>query len=297
MQFDAKCLACLMQRQASLAEKQQDPEGSYRYLRDVMQLLLDAPEGVAAPYMIPLFDDAFAKYWGPDTHYLPLKERSNRDMLARLPEMQKMIRHAEDPLLMALKFAQTGNYIDYGALGDSVDEDVLGEMLRKTPGNPIDVQEYAHLREDLARAGRLLYIGDNAGEIVADRVVVEELRREYPDLHITFAVRGGNTLNDVTREDAAVAGMDQLVPVVDNGSRIPGTELPYLGEDMRRALDAADVVIAKGQANFETLATGGYNVYYIFLCKCERLMQIFQVPRLTGMFLNERRMRISSPFC
>ena len=297
MQFDAQCMECLIHRQARLAERQNDPEGTYRYLRDVMQLLLEAPEGVAAPYMIPLFDDAYARYWGPDLHYLPLKEQSNRGMLARLPEMRRMIREAEDPLLMALKFAQTGNYIDYGALRDGVDEDVLGQMLQKTPENVIDPVEYAHFQEDLARAGRLLYIGDNAGEIVADMAVVEELRRSYPRLHVTFAVRGGDTLNDVTRQDAAAVGLDQLVPIVDNGSRIPGTELGYLGEEMRRELEAADLVISKGQANFETLVTGGYNVYYIFLCKCQRFMRLFQVPKLTGMFLNERRLHIASPFC
>ena len=101
----------------------------------------------------------------------------------------------------------------------------------------------------------------------------------------------------MTREDAAAVGLDKLVPIVDNGTRIPGTELAYVGEEMRRCLQEADVILSKGQANFETLATSGLNIYYIFLCKCPRFTRLFNVPMLTGMFLNEQQLHIDSPYC
>lgn len=292
MQLDAYCMDCLVRRQAKLAHAQNDPQNADRFMRDVLRLLLDAPAGVAAPYMIPLFDEAFAKYWHDDDRYAQIKRDSNRFMLEKLPEMRQLIASAPDPLLMALKFAQTGNYIDFGALGDGVQQDVLEEMIQKTPENPIDAVEYAHFTEDLAAAKTLLYIGDNAGEIVADVALVEQLQRQFPNLRITFAVRGGPVLNDVTREDAAAVGMDRLVPIVDNGSRISGTELSVLDGEMRRALEAADVVLAKGQANFETMATSGYNTYFVFLCKCERFTKMLGVPMLTGMFVNDRRLKL-----
>ena len=296
MQFDAHCIECLIRRQRTLAEAQNDPEGTYQYLQEVMQVLLDAPAGVAAPYMIPLFDDAFQRRWPGVDHYGPLKKASNRDMLARLPEIRRIVAQAEDPLLMALKFAQTGNYIDYGALAGGVDSDLLDRMIAETPARTVDPAQYRRFLDDLARGARMLYIGDNAGEIVADMVLIETLRRRFPGLSVTFAVRGGSALNDVTREDAAAVGLDRLVPIVDNGTRIPGTELSCIGTEMARCLDEADVILAKGQANFETLATCGRNIYYIFLCKCERFTRLFQVPMLTGMFLNERQLQINSPF-
>lgn len=297
MQFDAHCIECLMRRQAKIAHAQNDPEKAYLYLRDVMQQLLDAPAGVAAPYMIPLFDQAFAKYWHDHDRYAEIKRESNRDMRSKLPEIRRIIGAAEDPLKMAIKFAQTGNYIDFGALADGVQQDVLDKLIAQTPENPIDTAEYAHFTDDLARAKTLLYIGDNAGEIVADMALVEQLQVHYPDLQITFAVRGGPALNDVTRDDAAEVGMDKLVPIIDNGSCISGTELTMLGEEMQTALDTSDMILAKGQANFETMVTSGYNVYFIFLCKCERFTKMLNVPMLTGMFLNDRRLEISSPFC
>ena len=297
MQFDAQCIECLIRRQRNLAEPQQDPEGTYQYLREVMELLLQAPEGVAARYMIPLFDDAFARRWPGVDHYGPLKEASNRDMLARLPEIRRIVAASEDPVLTALKFAQTGNYIDYGALAGGVDPEVLDRMIAETPQRDLDPEQYRQFLEDVSRAGKLLYIGDNAGEIVADMVFMEELLRRFPGLSITFAVRGAAALNDVTREDAAAVGLDKLVPIVDNGTRIPGTELAYVGEEMRRCLQEADVILSKGQANFETLATSGLNIYYIFLCKCPRFTRLFNVPMLTGMFLNERQLHFDSPYC
>lgn len=296
MQFDAKCIECLIHRQAKLAEARNDPENAYRYMRDVMQLMLDAPENVAAPYLIPLFSEAYEKYWPGTDHYGPLKEASNRDMLSRLPEMRRIVRESADPLLTALKFAQTGNYIDYGAMADNVDPAVLDRMIAETPGNPIDEAEYARFRSDLDTAASLLYVGDNAGEIVADMVLIEQLKGQYPNLSVTFAVRGGPALNDVTREDAHAVGLDQLVPIVDNGSCISGTELDYLGEEMHRALYSADLIISKGQANFETMATSGLNIYYIFLCKCGRFTKLFGVPMLSGMFVNERRLHITTPY-
>lgn len=297
MQFDAQCIECLIGRQRKMAEAQGDPEGTYQHLREVMQMLLDAPEGVAAPYMIPLFDDAFERRWPGVDHYGHLKEASNRDMLARLPEIRRIVAAAENPLEMALKFAQSGNYIDYGALADGVDPKILDRMIAQTPTRPLDPAQFTRFQEDVSRAGKLLYIGDNAGEIVTDMVLIEELQRRFPDLSITFAVRGAPALNDVTREDAAVVGLDRLVPIVDNGSRIPGTELSCVGEEMRRCLREADVILSKGQANFETLASSGLNIYYIFLCKCPRFTRLFDVPMLTGMFLNERQLQIASPFC
>ena len=296
MRFDAQCIDCLVSRQRRLAQEQGQPEKTYRYMREVLQAILDAPEDVAAPYLIPKFDEAFEKYWPGADPYAQLKKDSNDFMLERLPKLRQMVELSADPVRTALQLAQVANYIDYGALSERVNTDKLEQMLLHAPDNPLDEGTYARFMAELADGQRLLYIGDNAGEIVADRLFIEQLQKRYPHLSITYAVRGGAALNDVTREDAAAVGLDALVPIVDNGTRIPGTELAYVGEEMRRCLDGADVILAKGQANFETLVTTGLNVYFIFLCKCARFTALFDVPMLTGMFCRERDLQVETPF-
>ena len=104
---------------------------------------------------------------------------------------------------------------------------------------------------------------------------------------ITFCVRGAPALNDATREDAALVGIP--FPVIDNGNRIAGTQIDLLGSEAKAALDSADVILAKGQGNIETMHGCGYNVYYAFLVKCPRFIEVFQKPKFTPMLLKERK--------
>lgn len=142
---------------------------------------------------------------------------------------------------------------------------------------------YRQFCEDLAKGKRLLYLTDNAGEIGFDRVFAEEIRRAYPHLVITFCVRGQITQNDATREDAAVVQIP--FPVIDNGNAVAGTEISMLSPEAKAALESADVVIAKGMGNTETLYGCNYNIYYAFLVKCGRFERFFQKPLMTPMFI------------
>ncbi len=118
-------------------------------------------------------------------------------------------------------------------------------------------------REELSDARSLVYLTDNCGEIVLDKIAVKMLQKLYPHLSITVIVRGEPVVNDATMEDAAMCGLTELVPVIGNGSRVGGTWLPDISEEARQLLDRADVIIAKGQGNFETLNGCGLNIYYL----------------------------------
>ena len=113
----------------------------------------------------------------------------------------------------------------------------------------------------------------------------ETIRQAYPNLEITFCVRGFVTQNDATREDAAAVGLP--FPVIDNGNRVAGTQIELLSPEAKQALDQADVILAKGMGNTETMLGCGYNVYYAFLVKCPRFVQIFEKPLFTPMFIHE----------
>ena len=293
MRFDADCIACLVRQQYELAERQPDRAAQTAFMRDVMRTIADAPEDVAAPWLVPGFAEAARRHFGVTDAYDAIKRDSNERALAMLPRIRQIVVAADDPLAMALKFSRTGNYLDFAVLPHDQIERELDSAIEKTPSEPLDAAEYKALRADLKTARSLLILGDNAGEIAFDVVLVEQLKRQYPALSVQYVVRGGNAQNDATRADAHDVGMDALVPILDNGSCIPGTELPYCGAELLRAFEQADVVLSKGQGNFEGLLGCGRNVYYLFLCKCARLCRILRQPPMQPMLLNDRRAEIN----
>ena len=292
MQFDAECIACLVRRQYELAERQPDLAAQTAFMRDVARTIADAPENVAAPWLVPGFADAARRHFGITDAYETIKRESNERVLALLPRIREIVKNADDPLAMALKFSRTGNYLDFAVLPHDKIARELDSAIEKTPAELLDAVEYAALRADLSAARSLLILSDNAGEIAFDVVLVEQLQKSYPDLRIQYVVRGGNAQNDATRTDAHDVGMDALVPILDNGTCIPGTELAYCGEPFLQAFRQADVVLSKGQGNFECLLGCGQNVYYLFLCKCPRLCRILSQPLMQPMLLNDRRIQL-----
>ena len=151
----------------------------------------------------------------------------------------------------------------------------------------LDKAAYARFCKELEEGKKLLYLTDNAGEIAFDRILAEEIHKGYPHVEITFCVRGKPAYNDALREDAEFVGIP--FPIIDNGTNIGGTVISQLSQEAKDALDSADVIIAKGMGNVESMYGCGYNVYYAFLVKCERLIQVFQKEKLTPMFFPEKQ--------
>lgn len=290
MQFGFTCIECLMKMQLNRIRGQKDPEKKLACAKELFRVIADSPEGVAAPWLIPHFNAVIRKWFGGEEDpQLELKQRSNAVMLERLPAIRERVLASDDPLRSAILFSRIGNYIDFAALGSNIDFGQLDRMLEQAESCPLDESEYANLRDDLRQAKKLLLFADNAGEIVMDRLLLEVLSREYPALELTICVRGGPALNDALREDALQTGAGAFARIIDNGSPIPGSDPGSLGAEARQAMDEADVILSKGQGNLETLLGCGYNIYYIFLCKCAHFTNMFGVPPMTGMFLNERR--------
>lgn len=287
MQFDAHCIECMIRRHFELVKPKGDGVKSDLYLRDLMQIMLDAPKGVSAPYLTYEAAKAYAKYWPGEDPYAQLKQDSNDLVLVLLPKLRPMVETAEDPLAMAMKFSRTGNFLDFGILTPEVAHKALWDAVEKTPDMDLNPAVYTALRKDLQQAKQLLILGDNAGEIAFDLLLVEQLQKQYPALEILYCVRGKNALNDATRADAAYVGMDKLVRVIDNGSGISGTEIDYAGDELKQVLNTADVILSKGSGNMESLAGCGLNVYYIFMCKCLRVAKILGCENMTGQFLRE----------
>ncbi len=285
--LDAQCLLCHFQKNLNTARQHGTEEQAMEMARGLMRIYLDAPKNVGATWFGPATNQLFREIYGlPLDRFREEKQLSNDFVLSRMAQLRDVAQSAPDPVYAGLQLAILGNYIDFSALYGEVSFDKLDEMLASALEMELDQGCYRALCADLEAGRKLLYLTDNAGEIGFDRIFAEELHRRYPHLEITFCVRGEPTLNDATREDARAVGIP--FAVIDNGNAIAGTQLDMLGEEARNALEEADVIIAKGQANAETLLDSGYNIYYAFLVKCVRFIQRFRKPKLTPMLVRER---------
>ena len=286
--MSAQCFVCHMGHQVDAARALGDEETALAFSKELLRMYLEIPAGSHSSWLSPRTAKLFQKYYdvGPDRMWKEKKE-SNEFVRGKLDEIRAKVKTAADPLFAAIRFSILGNYLDFSALYGEVSFDKLDEMLDKALEMPLDEECYEKLRRDLAKGRKLLYLTDNAGEHGFDRIMGEVIHEQYPDLEITFCVRGAPVLNDATRADAEFMGIP--FPVIDNGNDLCGTELTLLGEEARKAMNEADVIIAKGMGNTETLYGCGYPVYYAFLVKCPRFETVFGKPRMTPMLVREQK--------
>ena len=282
----AECLLCHFDRNMKKAIALGDEAKALAFAKELMGVYQNAPEDVSSPWFNPIVSEMFSRYFGLEVdQYLEEKEMSNRFVMDRFDAILHIAETAADPVLAGLQMAILGNYMDFSALQDQVSFEKLEEMLRDALNMQLDMEVYEALRADLQKGRKLLYLTDNAGEIGMDRIFAQQIHKAYPQLEITFCVRGGLTVNDATREDAAFVGIP--FPVIDNGNLVSGTQLDMLSPEAKEAMDTADVIISKGMANTETLYGSGYPIYYAFLVKCVRFVQQFGKPLLTPMLVRE----------
>ncbi len=214
--------------------------------------------------------------------YHEIKTRFNALALAMLPELQKMVVRSSDPWFTALRLAIAGNVIDLGVKG-GIGEGEVRQALRNVLEEPFHGQ-VEELRRGIDEAQEILYLADNAGEIVLDRLLIDRIGKT----RVTVAVRGEPVLNDATREDAVMSGLAGTVELIDNGSDAPGTILSDCSEEFRRRFKAADLIIAKGQGNFETLSDEAANIYFLFKVKCSVVASHVGLPMGTHVAIHQR---------
>ena len=256
------------------------------YLRGVARVIADADPEDSAPVLVERINHVYEKIFGPATDYAQVKKEFNALMLSLEPQIRKAMEQDGDALHAAMLFARAANYIDFGMAGQ-VEKETLFSLLEAAAEEKMDERVYNEFLADLRTARSLVYVTDNCGEIFCDRLVAEELQKRYPELDVTVMVRGRDALNDATMEDALMVGMEKVARVVDNGCGVAGTPLAYIGDEARKLLEEADVILAKGQGNYETMHGCGLNVYYSFLCKCAWFRKQFGVLKNTGMFVRE----------
>lgn len=287
MKLYAACMSCLLSGQEKRIRDYQNEDEKAEYMKELMRLIVNSTEETCAPWLAAQIEKVYEKYFGKNGDYKAIKEEYNRLVMSMEEKLEKKLQQETDPLRAALIYARVGNYIDFSAV-EKVDQDAFLALFDRKE-DVLDEKEYQYFCKELEQSKTLVYLLDNCGEIVLDKLVIRILKDRYPQLKITAFVRGAEVVNDVTMDDAIFTGLTEEVEVLSNGDDVAGTILSRLSEETREKMEKADVILSKGQGNFESLYGCGLNVYYLFLCKCDWFMKKFQVERFHGMFLNEKR--------
>jgi uncharacterized protein with ATP-grasp and redox domains len=195
-----------------------------------------------------------------DDPYRDAKALGTQQALSLYPRLKALVAASDDPLGVAMRLSIAGNIMD---LGVEEQHENLWRVVERVLDQPLAVDDVPALRAALEEAAHVLFLADNAGETVFDRVLVEAL-----SVPVFYAVKGAPTLNDATLADAVAAGLDGCATLISNGTDAPGTILPLCSGEFRRRYEDAPLIIAKGQANYETLSREGPKVFCMLQIKC-----------------------------
>lgn len=263
MKTSLDCLPCFVRQTLDAARLvSDDPALHEKIVRELLEWVGWMDMGQSPPALAQRIHRRLREVVGSDDPYAAIKERQNRMALGLLPLLRREIERAADPFVVAVKLAVAANIIDLGAKTGLTEEEVLATM--RSAAESELTGDVPAFRDAVSHAKSILYLTDNAGEIVIDRLLIERLA----PARVTVAVRGGAVINDALMADARAAGLTDIAEVIDNGSDAPGTLLADCSEVFRRRFRDAELIIAKGQGNFESLSEEPRNLWFLFKVKC-----------------------------
>lgn len=286
MVINEECKKCQIKRNINKYPIDATEGKITEYQYEVKEIVKNS-DGLSTPQVAEKMDNLRQELFGNVMDYTEIKQHYNQLMLDHFPYMKNKVDTSENHLKTAIQYAMVGNYIDFGAL-ENVNEDELKAQLDEAININIDSKLLDVFKNDLVNAKRLVYFTDNCGEIVTDKLLISTLRDINLNLHITVIVRGKPVLNDATLEDAKYIHMEDVAQkVLGNGTGLLGNVVGAISKESMDEVENADLLISKGQGNYEGLSGCGLNIYYLFLCKCEMFMRRFGVKQFTGIMARE----------
>ncbi|NRT80147.1 damage-control phosphatase ARMT1 family protein [Clostridium beijerinckii] len=209
--------------------------------------------------------------------YKETRNYYNTLFLKLLPEFERKIEQAENSFELAVRYAIVGNIIDFNPIHNTLLEDIF-DYFERMEQLELAIDDSKELAEDILNSKTLLYLGDNCGEICMDKILLRKIKELNPNVKIFFGVRGKPVVNDSIAEDAYVVGIDEYAEVIDNGDGSLGTVLDRTSHEFKEVYKKADVVIAKGQANYECLSEEKKKIYFLLMTKCDVIANDIGVP-------------------
>lgn len=282
---DYRCVYCLMRSYGNRLEKADIPAAAKeKFTHGMLKVLNEKWYGISAPECARDIQNLYRSMVNDPDPFKEVKRISNDTVLEMYGDLEKRVRSSDNPFLTALKLAIAGNIIDF-AINDHYD---LPATIERVLRSDFAVDHTGHLIEALRKAKKVMYIGDNAGEIVFDKLLVSEIG--HPGL--IYSVRGAPAINDATMEDAEYTGMTALTKVISSGYDAPTTIVSRSGEEFRRCYEEADLIISKGQGNLEGLiGEKDKRIFFLLMVKCDVIAEYLEVEKGSYVVYNDHLAR------
>ncbi len=266
MKIYLDCLPCFLKQTIQAGRLVSEDEGLIRNIvNEVAALIPYLPENSTPPEIGEKIHRRIREVTGLNDPYSAVKQQNIEEALHLYPDMKELVRKSSDPLFTAVKIAIAGNIIDFGTGTEFDIASDIHKIIEQEPG----INNIEPFKETLKQAESILYLGDNAGESVFDRILIEELKKP-----VTYVVRGIPVLNDATYEDAVASGLDEsAAEIISSGTTAPGTVLPLCSDNFLERFNKADMIISKGQGNYEGLSEVDRPVFFLLKAKCSVIAQ------------------------
>jgi len=255
------CYPCFLKQALSAARRVgADDSVQSAVIHEVLTLLQNIQLDATPPEIAHRVHRIVRDTTSANDPYQKAKAESTIEALGLYPRLKRLVAQSDDPLDTAIRVSIAGNIIDFG-VQDAIQD--LWQIVEHVQHQPYAIDDTLKLRSKLKNVDHVLFLADNAGETVFDRVLIETL-----SVPVIYAVKGAPILNDATIDDAVAAGLDQCATLLSNGTDAPGTIISLCSDEFRQYFETAALIIAKGQANYETLSEAGPKVFCLLRVKC-----------------------------
>ena len=258
------CIPCFISHSLNVAKMTaRNAEEQREILRQTLSLAASIDFDKSPPAMAKKIHAIIRQITGVEDAYVRIKDESTAFALEMLPFLRHEVEKSEHPFETAIRLVIAGNIIDFGT-DHNFNLNSVHQIIADALKQQIDINAIGRLHKRMMESERILYIADNCGEIVFDRLLIEPYREK-----ITLAVRGSPILNDATRREAEMSGLNDIVDIIDTGDSIPGVIVENCGEEFKEHYAECDLIISKGQGNFETMCETDRPVFFLFMSKCQ----------------------------
>lgn len=267
MRIHDKCLPCVIHQVVSVANIT-GVNTKEELLREVFTYLSKMNFELTTPEIIGEIFDMIKKHTNNEDPYKETRNYYNSLFLEMLPEVEKKIEQSNNSFLLAIRYAIVGNIIDFNPIHNTLLEDIY-DFIDNMNELEFAIDDSQALRKDILNAKTLLYLGDNCGEICMDKILLKKIKELNPNIELVFGVRGKPVVNDSIKEDAYYVGIDEYAGIIDNGDGSLGTVLNRTSLEFQKVYQKSDVIVAKGQANYECLSEEYKNIFFLLMTKCD----------------------------
>lgn len=274
MKINDQCLPCLVNQVIKIAHITNVTDKELLY-KKVFAYLSQIDFSKTNPEIIGETFQLIKKQIDNEDPYYDIRRYYNQLFLQQINTLEQKINQSSDPLSETIKYAIIANIIDFSPIHQDID---IQKWFNHIDNITLTIDHIDYLKKDIQSSQSLLYLGDNCGEICLDLLLIKRIKAINPNLHIYFGVRGTPVVNDSIEEDAYLVGIDKYATVISNGDQSLGTILPRTSETFQQIYENADVIIAKGQANYESLSEENKSIYFMLVVKCHVISQYIGIP-------------------